>query len=69
MIKINNHTATRLLETKEVGIYTSQGAIVDGTEFIIIYNKLETFLAHISEFEQDGFLIKLKNNKNEPESE
>jgi hypothetical protein len=61
MKKINNKLGRQLLEDKIAGIYTSQGAVIDGEEFIVIYDKLNVYLAHISEFEQKGLLIRLKN--------
>jgi len=67
MIKINREIANSLFEVigyGNIGIYCSQGAVIgDNNEFVIVYTEetQEVFLAHISDFEQDGLLIRLKN--------
>jgi hypothetical protein len=62
MIKISSELSQILLDTGDFGIYTSQGACIgDDVEFIIVINEEgQDYLAHISDFEQDGFFIKLK---------
>ena len=71
MIKINRDIANQLFETVgygKIGIFCSQGAVIGDNEFVIVYKeeKEEVYLAHISEFEQDGVLIRLRE-KNEKE--
>jgi hypothetical protein len=63
MIKINNEIEQLLLKTGQVGLYTSQGACIgDDVEFIVVINEEgQDYLAHISEFEQKGVLVRLKN--------
>lgn len=63
MIKINSLVVKYLIDNDEVGIYTSQGACIDEREFIIVCQEDGDYLAHISEFEQNGVLIRLKNEK------
>ena len=65
MIKISNELSQILLDTRDFGIYTSQGACIgDDVEFIIVINEEgQDYLAHVSDFEQDGFFIKLKEKK------
>ena len=67
MIKINRKIANSLFEEigyGNIGIYCSQGAVIgDNNEFVIVYTEetQEVFLAHISEFDQEGVLVRLKN--------
>lgn len=69
MIKINSEIANSLFEVVgygNIGIYCSQGAVIgDNNEFVIVYTEetQEVYLAHISEFIQEGVLVKLKNEK------
>jgi hypothetical protein len=62
MKKINKVLACQLLEEKVVGIYCDEGSCIgEDSEFVVVYDKLETYLAHISEFDVDGIFIRLKN--------
>ena len=66
MIKINNEIANLLFKEigyGKIGIYCSQGAVIGDNKFIIVYTEdtQEVYLAHISEFIQDGVLVRLKN--------
>jgi len=68
MIKINRDIANQLFETVgygNIGILCSEGAAIGDVEFVIVYKeeKEEVYLAHISEFIQEGCLIRLKNEK------
>ena len=68
MIKINRDIANQLFETVgygKIGIFCSQGAVIGDNEFIIVYTEdtQEVYLAHISEFDQDGVLVRLKEEK------
>ncbi len=67
MIKITEFIEKALnnLMTTKIGYYFEEhGAIIGDAEFVIYYNKKSIYLAHISEFEQEGFFIRLKNVKN-----
>ena len=65
MIKINKDIEKQLkeLEINQVGSFFEEfGAFTDDeTQFIIYYKDDGIYLAHISEFEQKGVLIRLKN--------
>lgn len=64
MIKISNELEQSLLKTGLFGLYTSEGAVIDDTEFVIVIDeKGQDYLAHISEFEQDGIFVRLKEKK------
>jgi hypothetical protein len=68
MIKITKEIADLLIENydqDELGFFTDFGAIIGDAEFIIYYKDDSDipYLTHISEFEQDGFLIRLKDKK------
>ena len=62
MLKINKKLEKLLSEIEGVGYFSEFGAIIGNDEFVLYYseNNNEIFLAHISEFEQDGVLVKLK---------
>jgi hypothetical protein len=64
MIKINKEIEILLtsLDDNEVGFFGPLGAAIGDCEFIIYYNDNShgPFLAHVSEFESDGILVKLK---------
>jgi len=64
MIKINSLIETNLLALNfnQVGSFFEEigGFTDDKTEFIIYYKDGGIYLAHISEFEQKGLLIRLK---------
>jgi hypothetical protein len=64
MIKISKELADLISSTtmKGFGIVTEYGAVVGDAEFIIYFKDNEDipYLAHISEFEQDGLCIRLK---------
>jgi hypothetical protein len=67
MLKITSKIANQLFEEigyGKIGIYCSQGAVIGDNEFVIVYTEdtQEVYLAHISEFAQDGVLMKLKGN-------
>jgi len=66
MIKINKKIADLLFEEvgyDKLGILCSDGAAIGDCEFVIVQEKEDTYLAHISEFEQDGVLVRLKDEK------
>lgn len=65
MIKITEEIEKLLIENNGVGHYSEFGAVIGECEFVIYYpeNSNDIFLSHISEFEQSGFLIKLKDVK------
>jgi hypothetical protein len=69
MIKINSEIADLLFKTVgygNIGIFCDLGYAGDNeVEFVIFYKEevQEIYLAHISEFEQEGVLIRLKNEK------
>ena len=62
MLKINDELEQLLSKISGVGHFSEFGAIIGDDEFVLYYseNNNEIFLAHISEFEQDGVLVKLK---------
>ena len=61
MIKINKELEQLLLKTGKIGLYTSQGSCIGNDEFVIVIDEDgQDYLAHISEFEQDGILVRLK---------
>jgi hypothetical protein len=67
MIKINEEIADLLFKTVgygKIGIFCDLGYVGD-SEFVIFYKEevREIYLAHISEFIQEGVLIRLKNEK------
>jgi hypothetical protein len=64
MIKINNKIEQLLLKIGEIGLYTSQGACIGDVEFVIVIDETgQDYLAHISEFEQDGVFTRLKEKE------
>jgi len=64
MIKITQEIEILLtsLDDNNVGFFGPFGAAIGNCKFIIYYddNSHGPFLAHISEFEIDGILVKLK---------
>lgn len=64
MIKINKDIEKKLkeLDINQVGAFFEEfGAFTDNeTEFILYYKDDGVYLAHISEFQQRGVLIRLK---------
>jgi hypothetical protein len=68
MIKINRDIEKKLkeLDINQVGSFFEEfGAFTDDeTEFILYYKDDGIYLAHISEFEIEGVLIRLKKNEN-----
>jgi len=67
MIKINEKIVDVLFKELgygKIGIFCDLGYVGDG-EFVIFYKEevQEIYLAHISEFIQEGVLIRLKNEK------
>jgi hypothetical protein len=64
MIKITKEISNLLSETGNVGIFCDFGAVIGNAEFVIFYkdDSNDVYLAHISEFEQDGIYIKPKDN-------
>jgi hypothetical protein len=61
MIKINKLIENELIkENKELGIYTSQGAVIGDSEFVIVIEANNIYLAHRSEFIFDGVFVKLR---------
>lgn len=60
MIKLNKEIARELTKLG-LGIFSSQGAFIGDAKLVIVYKGVDIYLAHISEFEQDGLFIRLKN--------
>lgn len=63
MIKLTKELASKLqLDLEDIGYTNEFGAVVGNHEFIIYYADGSDipYLAHISEFEQIGILIRLK---------
>jgi len=62
MIKISKKIAKLLEESRSLGYFCEQGAVIGDAEFVIYYkdNNNQPYLAHISEFEQQGCLVRLK---------
>ena len=62
MIKLDPKIASLLCEITGVGYFCDYGAIIGNAEFIIYFKDGSDipYLAHITEFEQDGILIKVK---------
>jgi hypothetical protein len=64
MIKITQEIEALLtsLDDNEVGFFGPFGAAIGDCEFVIYYddNRNGPYLAHVSEFEIDGILVKLK---------
>jgi hypothetical protein len=65
MIKITKKIAKLLTEISDMGYFSEFGALIGDAEFVIYYKDGEDipYLAHISEFEQDGCFIRLKDKK------
>lgn len=61
MIKITKKIAKQLDKLELVGGFFEEfGAFIGDSEFILYYKKNGIYLAHVSEFEQSGIFIKLK---------
>lgn len=62
MIKVTEQLEKLLIETNEVGHFSEFGAVIGDDQFVLYYpeGSNDVFLAHISEFEQNGFFITLK---------
>jgi len=62
MIKISRVLELEILcdASNKFGHYSEQGAVIGDCEFILVYKDDNVYLAHISEFEQDGLFIRLK---------
>jgi hypothetical protein len=71
MIKITTELEkllTKEIPRGELGIVCEFGAVVGDAQFIIYFpdvNFSDVYLAHISEFEQKGVLIRLKEKEKE----
>jgi hypothetical protein len=68
MIKITKELEKCLLRelNGEIGHYSEFGAVIGDNEFVLVYGEGDAgdiHLAHISEFEQKGFFIRLKEKK------
>lgn len=65
MIKINRCLETEIVcnSLQEFGHYSDNGAVIGDCEFILVYKDNNVYLAHISEFEQNGLFVRLKNEK------
>lgn len=63
MIKINHKLAKELLETKQLAVFTDFGSAINKEEFVIVYQNLEVYLAHRSEFKFELEGIKNDTNK------
>jgi hypothetical protein len=65
MIMITEEIENLLSQILGVGYYSEFGAVIGDAEFVIYYKDNDEtntpYLAHISEFEQDGVFIKLKD--------
>lgn len=64
MIEIPKEIAEKFIGIPGIGGYWEEfGAVIgDNAEFVLVYkeNDPKTYLCHISEFEQNGIFIKLK---------
>jgi hypothetical protein len=47
----------------KIGHFSEFGAVIGDSEFVLVYEGYNIYLAHISEFEQDGILVRLKEKK------
>ena len=65
MIKISSKLEEYILKTipDKVGHYSEFGAVIGDNEFVLVYKEGNVYLSHISEFEQDGIFVRLKENK------
>ncbi len=63
MIEITIPQAGLLSENGKVGCFSEYGAIIGDNEFILVYEKDDIYLAHISEFVVKGIMVKLKKEK------
>lgn len=66
MIPINNEITNYLLKfqgkTQDyIGYFCEQGAVIGNAKLVVVSLNGKTYLAHISEFEQKGILVRLKN--------
>ena len=66
MLKITDELAETLLDVPNIGFFGHFGAVIGDAEFIVCYKNGDStpYLAHVSEFEQIGLTVKLKDNKN-----
>lgn len=64
MIKITEELADQIGTGEGFGHVSEFGAVIGNAEFIIYFpdNSTDVYLAHISEFEQEGFLVRLKKS-------
>jgi hypothetical protein len=69
MIRITHEIADKLSEEcmsgEKLGCVTEFGAVIGDAEFVLYYpdDGPDVFLAHVSEFEQQGVCIRLKINR------
>lgn len=66
MVKISLDLANILSKENWLGNFSEYGACIGDNEFVLVYGEGDDdgiYLAHISEFEQDGIFIRLKKNK------
>ena len=63
-IKQDCEKSIRNFMENELGFYYDEfGAFIDDKEFILVYKNNKIYLAHISEFEQSGIFVRLKETK------
>jgi hypothetical protein len=60
VIKITEIQAYYLSQFEDAGYYGEFGCCIGDAKFVIVDENNELYLAHISEFTQDGFFVKLK---------
>jgi hypothetical protein len=66
MIPINDKIAGYLLKfngkmADYIGYFCEQGAVIGDAKLVVVSLDGKTYLAHIDEFEQEGVLIRLKD--------
>jgi len=63
MIEITKELEKLLLDNypDKFGHYSEYGAVMGDKEFVLVYQKDKIYLAHKSEFEEDGIFVRLKN--------
>jgi hypothetical protein len=67
MIKLNEQQVNQLENHSEIGKFFDlsdggDGAFIDEEEFVLVYQDTGIYLAHRSEFEFQGILIRIKES-------
>lgn len=62
MLKISEKLEQELIKElgKEIGHFSECGAVIGDNEFVLIYKDNDIYLAHKSEFEENGIFVRLK---------